>query len=215
MRHHTGTHLVLGAARRVLGQHVWQAGAQKGVESSRIDISHYERITDEQAREIERLATEVALQDIPVESEWLPREKAEQAYGYPVVPGRRGSRPRVADYQDWGLGRGGMRGNTLHKNGTDREHQDPSHRTNTRRRRADHIRCGNASPTGLSRTREETEGNITQSSRHQSKKSTNTCKHSSKRSQDSQKDWKRWEESGQSRRPSDWEHQRRQWERSN
>ncbi|HUK50856.1 MAG TPA: alanine--tRNA ligase, partial [Terriglobales bacterium] len=103
MRHHTGTHLVLGAARRVLGQHAWQAGAQKGVESSRIDISHYERITDEQAREIERLATEVALQDIPVESQWLPREKAEQEYGYRlyqggVVPGRE---LRIIKIGDW------------------------------------------------------------------------------------------------------------------
>lgn len=103
MRHHTGTHLVLGAARRVLGQHAWQAGAQKGVDSSRIDISHYERITDEQVREIERLATEVALQDIPVDSEWLPREKAEQAYGYKlyqggVVPGRE---LRIIKIDDW------------------------------------------------------------------------------------------------------------------
>jgi alanyl-tRNA synthetase len=103
MRHHTGTHLVLGAARRVLGQHAWQAGAKKGVDSSRIDISHYERLTEEQVREIERLATEVALQDIPVESEWLPREKAEQAYGFKlyqggVVPGRE---VRVIKIGDW------------------------------------------------------------------------------------------------------------------
>jgi alanyl-tRNA synthetase len=103
MRHHTGTHLVLGAARRVLGQHAWQAGAQKGVQSSRIDISHYERLTEEQVREIERLATEVALQDIPVQSEWLPREKAEQTYGYVlyqggVVPGRE---LRIIKIDDW------------------------------------------------------------------------------------------------------------------
>jgi alanyl-tRNA synthetase len=103
MRHHTGTHLVLGAARRVLGKHAWQAGAQKGVESSRIDISHFDRITEEQTREIERLATEVALQDIPVESMWLPREKAEQDYGYilyqgGVVPGRE---VRVIKIGDW------------------------------------------------------------------------------------------------------------------
>ncbi len=103
MRHHTGTHLVLGAARRLLGQHAWQAGAQKGVDSSRIDISHYERITDEQVKEIERLATEVALQDIPVEAEWLPREKAEQMYGYKlyqggVVPGRE---LRIIKIDDW------------------------------------------------------------------------------------------------------------------
>ncbi len=103
MRHHTGTHLVLGAARRVLGQHAWQAGAQKGVESSRIDVSHYERITEEQAREIERLATGVALDDIPVEAEWLLREKAEQAYGYRlyqggVVPGRELRIIRIGDW---------------------------------------------------------------------------------------------------------------------
>jgi len=103
MRHHTGTHLVLGAARRVLGQHAWQAGAQKGVHSSRIDISHYERLTEDQVREIERLATDVALQDIPVQSEWLPREIAEQTYGYVlyqggVVPGRE---IRVIKIGDW------------------------------------------------------------------------------------------------------------------
>jgi len=103
MRHHTGTHLVLGAARRVLGQHAWQAGAQKGVHSSRIDISHYERLTEHQVREIERLATDVALQDIPVQSEWLAREKAEQTYGYVlyqggVVPGRE---LRIIKIGDW------------------------------------------------------------------------------------------------------------------
>ena len=103
MRHHTGTHIILGAARRVLGQHAWQAGAQKGPETSRIDISHYERLTEDQAREIERLATEVALQDIPVETQWLPREKAEQTYGYRlyqggVVPGRE---LRIVKIGDW------------------------------------------------------------------------------------------------------------------
>jgi alanyl-tRNA synthetase len=103
MRHHTGTHVILGAARRVLGQHVWQAGAKKGVDSSRVDISHYDRITDDQAREIEQKATELALQDIPVESEWMPREKAEQAYGFRlyqggVVPGRE---LRIIKIDEW------------------------------------------------------------------------------------------------------------------
>jgi len=103
MRHHTGTHLILGAARRVLGQHVWQTGAQKGVDSSRVDITHYEKITDDQSREIERKATDFALQDVPVEAEWMPREKAEQAYGFRlyqggVVPGRE---LRIIKIDDW------------------------------------------------------------------------------------------------------------------
>ena len=103
MRHHTATHVVLGAARRVLGQHAWQAGAQKGVESVRLDISHYERITDEQVAEIERLAAELIMKCVPVEATWMPREKAEQEYGFilyqgGVVPGRE---IRVIKTGDW------------------------------------------------------------------------------------------------------------------
>jgi alanyl-tRNA synthetase len=103
MRHHTGTHVVLGAARRVLGQHAWQAGAQKGVDSVRLDISHYERITDDQVSEIERLASELIMKCVPVEATWMPREKAEQQYGFilyqgGVVPGRE---IRVIKTGDW------------------------------------------------------------------------------------------------------------------
>jgi alanyl-tRNA synthetase len=103
MRHHTGTHVVLGAARRVLGQHAWQAGAQKSVDSVRLDISHYERITDDQVAEIERLAAELIMKCVPVEATWMPREKAEQEYGFilyqgGVVPGRE---IRVIKTGDW------------------------------------------------------------------------------------------------------------------
>ena len=45
-RHHTATHLVHDSAKRVLGKHVWQAGAQKSEDRARLDISHYKRITD-------------------------------------------------------------------------------------------------------------------------------------------------------------------------
>jgi len=103
MRHHTATHVVLGAARRALGQHAWQAGAQKGVDNVRLDISHYERITDEQIAEIERLACDLVMKCVPVEATWMPREKAEQMYGFilyqgGVVPGRE---IRVIKIGDW------------------------------------------------------------------------------------------------------------------
>ena len=54
MVHHSATHLLLATARAVLGDHVWQAGAQKGVEESRIDITHFMKLTDQQIEEIER-----------------------------------------------------------------------------------------------------------------------------------------------------------------
>src|SRR5690606_22821294 len=58
MKHHTATHVVNGAARRVLGQHVWQAGSQKDVDKTRLDISHFKRITLDEMHKIERLANE-------------------------------------------------------------------------------------------------------------------------------------------------------------
>lgn len=48
MCHHTGTHIVFAAARRVLGQHVWQNGAKKTVEQAHLDITHYRALTEEE-----------------------------------------------------------------------------------------------------------------------------------------------------------------------
>ncbi|QEF94260.1 alanine--tRNA ligase [Methanothermobacter sp. KEPCO-1] len=91
-RNHTATHLIVAAARRVLGDHIWQAGAQKGVKSSRIDLSHYRRITQEELDEIERLANEHVMRNIPLDVRWMDRDIAEKRYGFilyqgGVVPG--------------------------------------------------------------------------------------------------------------------------------
>src|SRR5260370_19368360 len=82
MRYHTGTHVLLGSARRVLGEQVWQAGAKKEVESSRIDITHYQQITPKEREKIGRLANQTILRDLPVRISWMAREKAEAKYGY-------------------------------------------------------------------------------------------------------------------------------------
>jgi alanyl-tRNA synthetase len=87
MKAHTGTHLVNGAARRVLGEHVWQSGTQKGVESTRLDISHYRRLTPEEVHRIEVLANEAVLANMPVETTWLPRNLAESRYGFRLYQG--------------------------------------------------------------------------------------------------------------------------------
>jgi alanyl-tRNA synthetase len=91
-RNHTTTHLVVAAARKVLGDHVWQAGAQKGVKKSRIDLSHYQRIKEEEIHEIERIANGWVMENLPVETRWMDRTEAEKQYGFilyqgGVVPG--------------------------------------------------------------------------------------------------------------------------------
>lgn len=103
MKQHTATHVLMGAARRVLGQHVWQAGAQKDVDRSRLDFSHFRRLTLEEIHKIEELANKAVIRNIPVETSWKPRTEAEKQYGFRlyqggVVPGKE---IRVVDVKDW------------------------------------------------------------------------------------------------------------------
>jgi len=103
MKSHTATHLVNGAARRVLGQHVWQFGTQKGIQSSRLDISHYRRLTPEEIHKIEILANQEILQNMQVETAWIPRNEAESRYGFRLYQGGAvpGKEIRVVNTGDW------------------------------------------------------------------------------------------------------------------
>ena len=87
MRHHTATHIVIHAARQVLGEHVRQAGAQKGVQSSRIDVQHYERINREEVKRIERVANNIVTDNTPVKQEWPDRHAAEEKHGFDLYQG--------------------------------------------------------------------------------------------------------------------------------
>ena len=87
MRHHTATHILLHAAKDVLGAHIHQAGAQKGSESSRIDIRHFKHITPEELRNIETKANRMIMESLPVEISVEDRTKAEQKYGFSLYQG--------------------------------------------------------------------------------------------------------------------------------
>jgi alanyl-tRNA synthetase len=87
MRHHTATHVLLHAAKEVLGPHIHQAGAQKGVESSRIDIRHFRHVSDKELQQIEDAANRLVLNDIPVHIGWEDRTAAEQKYGFALYQG--------------------------------------------------------------------------------------------------------------------------------
>ncbi|MFO8110493.1 MAG: alanine--tRNA ligase [Thermoplasmata archaeon] len=86
-RNHTATHLIISAARKVLGDHIWQKGAHKSVESARLDISHYKRISYEELKDMERLANEMVLEAIPVAKENLFRDEAEKRFGFELYQG--------------------------------------------------------------------------------------------------------------------------------
>lgn len=85
--HHTATHIVNDAARKVLGDHIWQAGAQKTETRARLDITHYKRITKEQLNQIELLANKTVMENQRVTAEWMERNQAEQKYGFGLYQG--------------------------------------------------------------------------------------------------------------------------------
>ncbi|ELZ21971.1 alanyl-tRNA ligase [Haloterrigena salina JCM 13891] len=87
MRHHTATHIVIHAARQVLGEHIRQAGAQKGVDSSRIDVRHYDRISRADVKEIESLANELVMDNTQVAQDWPDRHDAEAEHGFDLYQG--------------------------------------------------------------------------------------------------------------------------------
>jgi alanyl-tRNA synthetase len=87
MRHHTGTHILLHAAKEILGAHIHQAGAQKGHESSRIDIRHFKHITPDELRRIEIAANRMIMTSQPVEIAVEDRTRAEQKYGFILYQG--------------------------------------------------------------------------------------------------------------------------------
>ncbi|MDI6888758.1 MAG: alanine--tRNA ligase [Methanocellales archaeon] len=101
--HHTATHIVNYAARKVLGEHVWQAGAEKTVEKSRLDITHYQSLDFDQIQEIERVANELVKRDVPVDIKEMPRDKAEEKYSMRIyqggaVPGKTLRIVAIGDY---------------------------------------------------------------------------------------------------------------------
>ena len=67
-RHHSAAHLIHWALRKTLGTHVRQAGTSKTPERMRFDFSHFEAMTAEQIREIERLVNERVIDNARVES---------------------------------------------------------------------------------------------------------------------------------------------------
>jgi alanyl-tRNA synthetase len=87
MKHHTGTHLVNGALRKLLGEHIWQAGSQLGVNEARFDFSHYKSISQKEKKAVEDLANQFIKKAVPVNKKLMDRNSAEQRYGFRLYQG--------------------------------------------------------------------------------------------------------------------------------
>ncbi|HEX2192085.1 MAG TPA: alanine--tRNA ligase [Acidimicrobiales bacterium] len=77
-RNHTGTHLLHGALREVLGVHVKQAGSLVAPDRLRFDFSHYGPLTPEELARVEDVANADVLANVPVRAYETSRQEAER-----------------------------------------------------------------------------------------------------------------------------------------
>lgn len=87
MRHHSATHVLLYTLQKLYGKHIWQAGARKEADKARLDVSHYKKVTDEEVREIERLANREIFANKDIRWFWMDRIEAERKFGFRLYQG--------------------------------------------------------------------------------------------------------------------------------
>lgn len=100
MRNHTAAHLLQAALRKVLGDHVHQAGQLVDGERVRFDFSHFEAVTPDELKEIEGIVNKNILDAINVTMTEMPIDEARKLGAMALFGEKYGDIVRVVDVKD-------------------------------------------------------------------------------------------------------------------